>query len=509
MFAPSHRTNRTIRLVGAGFFVLVAGLLAGCGSSEPLRGDGEPAPTEPVAPTPSPSSAPTTAEVARIDSLAIWVLQRSNPRTVRFSGADGTELTVRSADGDRSETDGPVVVEHTGSQIEVRAAGRTVQTGTVRVGSSSGAPIRVRTGSIDRRYSGSFHVSHGPDGSDLRIVNRIDLETYVAAVVATEFPFDELEGAKAQAVIARTYALRVQRRNQGEPYDLTDNSASQAYHGLEDVTELTRRAARQTRGEILTYRDRPIEAVYSASSGGHTADNDVVWSTTPVPYLRGKSDPHDQESPHQKWTFRIQADALHGLLSERYGFEVEEIEFLDPGPSGRYESVRLMGSETRTVSANELRLAVVGRYGPRSLKSTLFEVDRQSGAYRFLGHGYGHGVGLSQWGAKGRAEAGQNYREILGFYYTGVALTEMPDAEAAPPRLAAVTDPSGRGAPEGSGNAESNETDGSESSAASEAPSGSHGGETQRSASSASASEEDPPRRRTASGSPVRPRPGW
>ena len=487
----------------------MAGLLAGCGSSEPLRGDGGPAPSEATSPTPAPSSAPTTAEVARIDSLAIWILQRSHPRSVRFSGTDGTELTVRSDGGDRSATDGPVVVERTGSRLRVRAAGRTVQTGGVRVETPSGAPIRVQTGSIDRRYSGSFHVAPVPDGPDLRIVNRVDLETYVAAVVATEFPFEELEGVKAQAVIARTYALRVQRRNEDQPYDLTDNSASQAYHGLEDVTELTRQAARQTHGEILTYRDRPIEAVYSASSGGYTADNDVVWSTSPVPYLRGKSDPHDRESPHQEWTFQIQAEALHGLLSERYGFEVEEIEFLDPGPSGRYESVRLMGSETRTVSANALRLAVVGRYGPRSLKSTLFEVDRQSGAYRFLGRGYGHGVGLSQWGAKGRAEAGQNYREILGFYYTDVELVEMPDAEAAPPRLAAVTDPSGRDAPEGSASAGSSETGGSGSASASAPSSESSGADTPSSGSSASESEEDLPRRRAPSGPPVRPRPGW
>lgn len=416
--------------------VCLALALAGCGSSDELRRP------EPDAPTVR-SDRPTTGDVAGVDSLRILLLGDRSPSEVSIDPVESA-LEIRTDSETRTVSPGGSVrVLAAENQLRIRVGSSTLRSDRARVRPEVNGSLRVRTGPIDRRYAGTLSIALDAEEAGLRLVNRVDLESYVASVVASEYPFDQVEGLRAQAVIARTYALRIQHRNADRPYDLTDHTASQAYRGLENGTDRSREAARATAGEILTHRGSPIEAVYSASSGGHTADNETVWATDPVPYLRGKPDEYDEDTPHRNWTFSMRTEALHEVLSDEFGFTVRSAQFLDRGESGRYGRVRLTGSETRTVTANEVRLAVVRRYGPRSLKSTRFEVDRQSGEYEFTGSGYGHGVGLSQWGARNRADGGQSYEEILRFYYTDVRLEHVPppaeDDDTGPPALASVS----------------------------------------------------------------------
>lgn len=414
----------------------LAFVLAGCGSSDELR---RPEPDTPSAP----SDRPTTGDVAGVDSLRILLLGDRFPTEVSIEAAE-SELEIHAGPETRTvPAEESVRVTTADDHVRIRAGSYTLRTDRARFRAGADGSLRVHTGEVARRYSGTLSIEVDTEESGLRLVNRVDLESYVASVVASEYPFDQIEGLKAQAVIARTYALRVQHRNADRPYDLTDYTASQAYRGLDDVTDRALEAARATAGQILTHRGSPIEAVYSASSGGHTADNETVWATDPVAYLRGKPDAYDEDTPHQNWTFSMRAEALHEVLSEEFDFTVRSVEFLDRGESGRYGRVRVSGSRTRTVTANEVRLAVIRRYGPRSLKSTRFEVDRQSGEYEFTGSGYGHGVGLTQWGARNRAESGQSYGEILRFYYTDVRLEHVPppaeEDDADLPALASVT----------------------------------------------------------------------
>jgi stage II sporulation protein D len=202
-------------------------------------------------------------------------------------------------------------------------------------------------------------------------------------------------------------------------------------------------AVRQTRGEILTYRGSPIEAVHFASSGGHTANNEDVWQAQPLPYLRGKADPYDS-SPYAQWRGTIPRTQLLDVLSRTYGFAVQGFVLGDRGVDNRVRTIDLLraGGDRRTVSSNAFRMLVSRHFGVDKLRSTMFSATREGDLYVFTGSGYGHGVGLSQWGAHAMAKRGLTYREILAFYFTGVSIDRLdgvepirvPEVASTPPR---------------------------------------------------------------------------
>lgn len=340
-------------------------------------------------------------------------------RAVTLSATDAP-LTVRAdglavgtlAPGQRAE------VVLAGGRLEVRLAGRVVPATHVALGDAEAA-VHVGAGRTVRRYPGAIHATAA--GDRLQIVNHAPLEPYVASVVAAEYPFQEIEGVKAQAILARTYALRHQG-SRGS-YDVEDSEASQVYRGLEGVTPVARRAAEETRGVVLTYGGRLTEATYFSSSGGHTASNESVWGTAPLPYLRGIPDPYDQQSPNYRWTVTAPAARVHAALSQRFGGAVTGFSVESRSPEGRVVHVRLHGARRDLVSGNDFRLAVNAVLGARTLRSTLFEVAMSGDAYRFEGGGFGHGVGMSQYGARGRAQAGYSAEQILAAYFGGTSLS--------------------------------------------------------------------------------------
>jgi stage II sporulation protein D len=279
-----------------------------------------------------------------------------------------------------------------------------------------------------RRYEGDLRVEADPARTGaLRLVHAVEMETYVAGVVQREYGMDDLEGSKAMAVAARTYALRSRGRF-GRDYDVVDNISAQVFFGLEGVGAVARQAAETTRGEVLLHGGSLIEAVYSASSGGYTADNDGVWGTAPVSYLRARPDPFDASaSPHARWTTRVPREALLQTLGRSLNVPVEGFALADVGSDGRVGQVNVLlaGGRTQTISTARFRSIVNGAFGGMSLRSTRFSHRLESGESVFEGSGFGHGVGLSQWGARGQALAGRSYREILGFYYPGTTLAVL------------------------------------------------------------------------------------
>ena len=283
-----------------------------------------------------------------------------------------------------------------------------------------------------RRYPGHLRLDVDPSGP-LKLVNHVALDDYVACVVAREYGFDDLEGAKVMAVLARTYVLRNVGKF-GDDYDLVDHRLAQQYDGADHLTDTATEATRQTQGEVLMYQGELVEAVYFSSSGGHTADNDAVWQGKPVPYLRGVADPYDAASPHAQWSTTVPRDRLLRALSRRYDFEVEGFYLGDRSRDGRVQSIELLHDErtARVIPSNEFRLLVNQHFGKSGLKSTLFDVRRQGNHYLFAGRGFGHGVGLSQYGALEMSRRGTSYRDILTFYFTGVELQPMDGALSRP-----------------------------------------------------------------------------
>jgi stage II sporulation protein D len=242
------------------------------------------------------------------------------------------------------------------------------------------------------------------------------------------------------AVVARTYGLKAAQKFDGD-YDHGDGTLSQVYSGLSAITPGARRAAEATRGEVLTYGGDLIEATYFSSSGGHTANNEDVWdASAALPYLRGRPDPYDAEAPNRRWTVALDRAAVLRVLGRRFGGEVVGFVVADRSRDGRVRTIGLLrpGRQREAVQANAFRLALSAVPGP-ALKSTWFTARRSGDRYVFEGRGFGHGVGLSQYGAHAMSERGMSYRDILAFYYQGATLTRLrPDRP-----LAAQLDASG------------------------------------------------------------------
>ena len=279
------------------------------------------------------------------------------------------------------------------------------------------------------------------DGDRLHIVNHVGMTDYVASVVASEYPFTEIEGVKAQAVLARTYAAR--RLGAARDHDLSDHESDQVYKGAGAVTERSSQAAAETAGERLYYGPDLAEAVYSSSSGGHTADNEAVWAGAPVPYLRGVPDPYDADAPDHRWTSTADVRRVHAALSRRFGGTVRSVDVSERSREGRAVRVRLDGS--REISGGEFRSALNAALGARTVRSTFFDLRRRGDDYVLDGRGYGHGVGMSQYGARAQAREGRSYQEILAYYFPGTVVERAPGSERMPVATAAPRWPTPRG----------------------------------------------------------------
>lgn len=279
----------------------------------------------------------------------------------------------------------------------------------------------------DRWYRGRVKLTRTPQG--MTAVNYVDLEDYLASVVGKEmYPTWPLEALKAQAVTARTYALYKRQKPASSLFDMGDTVTWQVYDGMNSETQSTRAAVQATTGEILTYQGRPIEAVFHASSGGHTENSEDVWSSA-VPYLRGVQD-FDQTAPVYQWTTRFSADQLRSKIS---GIgNIRALKPLKTTPRGRISSIQIVGDAgNRIMSGNEFRRAL-------NLKSSLLTITPQfepvastaktpakTAVFEIKGRGYGHGLGMSQWGAYALAQQGQTYQQILQHYYQGTALSKL------------------------------------------------------------------------------------
>jgi len=257
----------------------------------------------------------------------------------------------------------------------------------------------------------------------IEVLNRIGLESYVASTVGGEMsPSWPTEALRAQAVAARTYVLHEAAKRRNAPWDVRATAASQVYRGIDAETPETRAATRSTAGEILVHDGEPILAVFHSTAGGRTATAAEVWGQD-LPYLRVVEVEDEDDAPHTYWRTVFGREALQGVL-EAADLGVGRLESLSVASrtrSGRVERLVLRGSErVREVDGARLR-ALLGGIG---LRSTLFEVRDAPEGIAFVGSGHGHGVGMSQWGARAMARRGASYKRILARFYPGARLEE-------------------------------------------------------------------------------------
>ncbi|MEW5742021.1 MAG: SpoIID/LytB domain-containing protein [Myxococcota bacterium] len=251
-----------------------------------------------------------------------------------------------------------------------------------------------------------------PGKSKLLAINVLPLEEYLVGVLGSEMPRSfPLEALKAQAVAARTYALNKKLEQYGQPFHLGSSVISQVYKGLDVEDQRTREAVDGTRGLVLTWMLQPIEAYFHASCGGRTeAGADALGRD--LPYLRAVDCPCGK-LPSSHWTLTLNAQELAALFKKAAGLEVQ----------GRTRTgrVRRVAVGPRSVDAVTFR----ERVGYMKLKSLDFEVEKAKDGWRLDGHGFGHGAGMCQWGARVYAEKGWGFEKILQHYYPGTELQTL------------------------------------------------------------------------------------
>lgn len=339
---------------------------------------------------------------------------------------------------------------------------------------AEGEPIQIGTGKLNT-YRGQVEFLRAA-GSDMTIINVLSMEEYLYGVVPNEIEsFSNIEALKAQAVAARTYAyLNLTKNSKSNThlnygFNLCNDIHCQVYKGMSSENAFTNTAVDETKDMVITYEGKLIEAVYSASSGGQTEDATNVWGG--APYLKSVEDKYESgKSPKYNWTLTFTADEISQKLKNYNVGNVTGIEVTKVSEAGRPIEVIIKGtlkpegikftkdgcrtflglySQWYTLTTNsDITVLVDGKEEKRQPgeltvvtadgetkstepgeKLTIVDAEGQTAEvpaapteYIFTGKGYGHAVGMSQEGAKGMANAGFTFNQILTHYYTGTQI---------------------------------------------------------------------------------------
>jgi stage II sporulation protein D len=332
-----------------------------------------------------------------------------------------------------------------GNTVVASSPGKRDMVGQGQVLVRGTASTRARIDSL--RYRGEVLVRS--NGNSVTAVNVVDLEDYLLGVVPHEIgrrPPSDIEAVKAQAVSARTYAVGNLGGREREGFDFYGSVLDQVYRGAGDEDSVSSRAVHETRGEIVTYQGRPILAYYSSTCGGRTAAIEESWPwRAPLPYLKSVSDripgtdtAYCAMSNRYRWStswtrsqlLAVLGQSLRDLMTE-VPDTVESVEVRSRSTSGRATLMLRTDVRNITLRADSVRWILRTTPGGGILNSSRIDslsVDAADGMVEHLtihGGGWGHGIGMCQVGALGRARAGQHYDEILRTYYTNTEIEKL------------------------------------------------------------------------------------
>lgn len=334
---------------------------------------------------------------------------------------------VKGAESVRLEGNGVLAVDENGEPLRDNSpfyVSRTINgltvNGKLLNRLTASAPLFVVMNG--RKYRGKVEIS--PADKGVLVVNELPLEDYLVGLINCEISSQwPIEAIKAQAVIARSYAVYQKEARKNTMYHLESTVMDQVYEGCEIEDSRAARGVKETVGEVLTYENKVIQAFYHSNCGGHTEASENVWGI-PVPYLKGVDCVYCLMAPSARWEQTISLKKIESLLKSN-AYQVNGLRDIKSGNknrSGRVTDLTLYSAKgSLIISAVNLRKVI----GYSVIKSTNFEVRMTGDDAFFTGIGYGHGVGLCQWGAKQRAGDGFDYREILSYYYPGTRLEKI------------------------------------------------------------------------------------
>jgi len=324
-----------------------------------------------------------------------------------------------------------------------------------------------------KNFRGTIHFKRYSD-SDLTVINQLSLEEYLYGVLPREISgLWPMEAQKAQAVAARTYAIVNMNRHLNHGFDVCSTTHCQVYGGYDAEHVNSTKAVDQTKGKLLTFNGNPVTAFYHSNSGGRTENSENVWSNA-LGYIKGVDDPYSIGNPNDTWTFVYTKQEIEERLNAR-DLSVGTIRSITPieySINGRVLKLEIIGSNNTIILEKDRIRNVLGY---NNIRSTWFEIQGDSDSnisiitaqgttetilsekhiitssgvqkitepqnfkifdgssymtltdnsnassnFVFTGKGWGHGLGMSQWGAKTMADRGYTYEQILLHYYTGV-----------------------------------------------------------------------------------------
>ncbi len=370
-------------------------------------------------------------DLTETKTVRVLILEKENPNVIRINAKDAPlifqinerEITLKPGDGFAFVFFGP-------DKATLKLRGITVESEKLNVINQEGLIQLFSQETSNRYYRGSLEIEFR-NRAGSKIINAVSLEDYVTSVIGSEMNFREMDALKSQAVVSRTYTLWSIHKSAWHGFHLKDHEQNQVYKGellsRPDYTE----AAKATAGEILTWSNKLILTAYSSTCGGTTGNNTEIWDGVNLPYLNPVNDRQMCHiSPHYEWETVLSKKDFFDFIKTRYAFTPVDFE-IQTYPSGRVSTISFYDRNNKelTFGGNEFRLIVNRYFEEMTLKSTLFTVHKTGNDIHFSGNGLGHGVGMCQWGAKGFANAGWNYSDILSFYFSGTKIVDLNNIE--------------------------------------------------------------------------------
>lgn len=349
--------------------------------------------------------------------VRVLVLDNRDSISLAVKGA----YRVYSTPSDKLLTGGYIL--HTrvkGSDQGISFGARELKFSKIRIAVPSDSTIYLD----GRSFRGAVDIVR-KDNMKLMAINRVDLEEYLYGVLYNEVSHRwPIEAIKAQAIAARTFAIYQARQNKQQDYDLTNDIYSQVYSGATSERWATTRAVKLTAGQVLVYKGDIFPTYYHATCGGRTESASNLWNIDIEP-LKGVECGFCKDSPHYKWNKNIPLLEIEKKLNDS-GYKIGKIKsvvVLSKNISGRIDKLEIKDDSgvSCILTGKDFRRLI----GPNDLRSTNFEPVISNDKLVINGIGWGHGVGMCQWGANGMAGHGKNAQEILNLYYPGAEITTI------------------------------------------------------------------------------------
>lgn len=338
--------------------------------------------------------------------------------------------------------------ERANGRLTVRAVGNAVELRdnkdlrivreTVNIASRAGRWIDIQREERRPRRTVGWLQIRSREGR-LEIVNVLPLETYVLGVVDGELGsiLFNPESLKAQIVASRSYVLASRWRHKRDGFDFCDSPHCQVFGGTASIRADFKMAMEESRGQYLSFRGRPAPGFFHDNCGGKTAFVQDIWKAPAAPFLQSVSDGEDSSlchlAPFSRWQFSARREELRTCFYDAGWIEhqdaLDTLRVIRLNPSSRAHQVLIQSNHPRWVSAREFRRTVNAFFHTEVLKSTYFVIDKTKDGFEFHGKGWGHGVGLCQWGAIAMGRDGKTYREILKHYYPHTVLENLPEPQ--------------------------------------------------------------------------------